>query len=597
MPHVDSLATEIKDALKLPIPAKSTVELILDPNDLNIDLSQYVDQRAGIRINRKKSIRPYGLTGQYTAGEITLQLLNKDDQFNRHTLDKIFYYHATRLIEDKDSADTYIRVIKGEALWSSTAGGSNKVTVTQGTTTHDYSITSIDTTDPDYDQINFTASGGKAFTAGALVESRYLPGRPVTIKVVLNGVATKVDQFTGILKGHPRLDRQGRAYITLFDDFKTILDIDLKANTYLRLTSSDSGSESSLEYTRAGSSTGEIDLDSVTIVSSKCKIGDWSLKFTSSTEFTLTDTEGNEFSGDTSSTTYGGNAGTSGDHQISIPSGAWSGSFDEDDVIDYQTNCCLGEPVNSWNSLPAMIYRILLEDFGADFTTADLNDSAFQTLITELDEIQGAMTFTSPTTVLKAIELLQQHINGTVFYQNDGKLSISVYWPTYDSGGYDTLSPSVDVMPLATDDLGKVDRVVAEYGWNHTTRKFESRLIIPEGSTDTGNEATLRLPAFHSGNSAAARAAAEHLWLMWRKGVTAYDISELWNYGLALEINDILNISSRHPKFSSREVEVYDVQQDPINKTTRVKAFDLNYSFGHYAFVDKDSTDTGKVCF
>lgn len=590
MAHISDMSAALQAALLKEAPARCSVEMILDPGGLNLDLSLYVARDVPLRLNKRKSIQPYGNVGAYSIAEISVEMKNDGDVFNHNRKGALFYYAFSRLTVDKGASDAYIRIPPGAADRFDDPSISTLI-VNLGETSYTFTISTI-VPGTNYDQINFTDSGSIAFADGAVVETPYLPGRRVSLKTIVSGETEKIDQFVGILKGHPALT-PGRARITLFDPLKEILDVELKANDYRTIDGSTGAAASTLEYKRANSdpeSTGLLDMSQVIISINKCKIGSWSIRFTSNGgAYQITDPDGEVYSGST------GAAGSfpATNTQIAIPVAAWSGSFDLGDEISFQTVCSFGSPINGYDSVPSMIEALLLETFAANLPLAALDSSAFTDLKTDYDEMVGSITYTRPTSVLKAIEILQQHISATLFSLANGLISIAVYRPRYQAPTLAELSPSAEIMELSQDDLGRLERVLVQYAYSHTERKYTREMRLPDGATFSGKELTIRAPAYH--NAAQARAVGERVLHMWRKGVKAYQIKEKWNHGLGLEVNELVKISSLHPALASRPVEIYDVRRDINAQRVDLLAFDLNYSLEGFLTYDIEQYDTGKA--
>lgn len=105
----------------------------------------------------------------------------------------------------------------------------------------------------------------------------------------------------------------------------------------------------------------------------------------------------------------------------------------------------------------------------------------------------------------------------------------------------------------------------------------------------------MRFPAYRNSDRAQARAAAERLWLMWRRDLKSYRVKEKWNYGLALDVNEVYSISSSHPALGGRNVEIYEIEKDLRRCTVVFKALDFSLVFGKYAWYDQDNYDQDKV--
>lgn len=682
MAHFEELSTDLQTALTGPVVGPISVEMIFDPDGLNIDLSAYIDYNSTITVQKKKNKQP-GSYGKFTVGEVNVQLKNTNDYFNFNNIESPFYHKTTRLYATAGSSDTTIDVQKG--------GGDNfEAGLTLEIHNEDgyvsKTISSIDTdTYSNYDRITLSAAVGSDFDAGCLVETPYLAGRKVTLKNTIDGVTDKIEQFTGVLKSLPKTDGK-IATITLYDNFIALLEVELKANDYRYLTNAFGKYESSLTYEHADGSTyfrndgdegfkfrvisistvpqvgaiyrhndseykveeveiaddngflrcirnngtddpvstggtlskvsgtgdssveflyykeeGYFDFDDVTINSARCLIGEWTIEITTlDGDFVLTDPNGNTYEGtvDDSDAFY---VGSSSAYQM-----MWSGDspfgdnpfykdWEVGDVIRFTTVCALGSPVNSYNTISEMIYRLLIEDFGADLSTSDLQASSFTDLIDDFDEMIGSVYFSEPTTVLKAIELLQAHIMGTHFARSDGTFELHVLRPESAPSTIYSLSPYADIREVEQEDMGRIERIIANY--NYDGSGYLSRIIIPEGSNNTGNAIELNFPAYKSAEYGQARAIAERNYLLWRRGVKQYEITEKWTYGLALEINDIVYISALYPAFDEKMVIIDEISKELIKGELKIIVHEPETLWKNYAFCGTDYLDRGKVLF
>ena len=339
-------------------------------------------------------------------------------------------------------------------------------------------------------------------------------------------------------------------------------------------------------YTREG----RLDDDAITIDSGRCVIGDWDVVFRGATEFTAYDPENNAYEGTTTASFY---AGTASAYMLTIPASAWKGSFERGDKVSFKTGCALGQPVNSYDTIPKMLYRLLSESFGAGVAAADIDSTAFNTLISDYDEMRGAITFQRATSVLKALEILQGHINATVFLKNDNVFSVSAYRPQKTPATVYTLSPAADIMDVSYEIRGRISKVYAEYDSDGSG--YAGSILAPSSAPVGGDAVHMRFPAYRNSDRAQARAAAERLWLMWRRDLKSYRVKEKWNYGLALDVNEVYSISSSHPALGGRNVEIYEIEKDLRRCTVVFKALDFSLVFGKYAWYDQDNYDQDKV--
>lgn len=585
MPHVTELASALQTALQKHS-VRIGVRCIFDADDLNIDLSNYLNMDAPVNIQKAISILPYGTIGRYQVGEVTLRMINKDDYFNHTNSSSPFYYASARIISAKGSSDTSVALLKGDGAKFADV---SKITLVQGGTATTFTIASVDTSDPNEDVVNFTASGSVAYASGTVIETVYLPGRKVTLKTIVEDEATEITQFVGILKGHPKINAE-YAEITIYDPIKQLLDVEIKA-TSARLQNTTA--LDTVEYNREDASDGLLD-NSAIVIGFNCPIGEWRIVFSTATAFTLYAPTGETQTGSVSSDFFYPSA--AGTYAVTIETTAWSGTFEEADEITFRTACVMGPSLYPiYDNIPQFIKAVILDEFGADLTTSDINETEFNSLITFYDEMYGAITITENTSVLKAIELLQQHINGAIFPQNDGKIGIFAYRPRYDDGSsFPVLSPDTDIREIDMSDLGRIDTVIANWNYSHVDNKYKNKLIIPDTNASQLNAIEIKLPGTY--NESIARSAAERLWIMWRKGVRAYQISEKFNYGVAWELGDIFRVSSDHPSIPSRVVVVYELQKDLRNGEVVANCYDLNYAFSNFAVADVGhKLDSGKV--
>ncbi len=592
MPHMLELDTDLQEKLNKFIIGPWRTEVIIDPSGVNIDISDYIDQNSSIIIRKKKNIMPYANIGAFSISEILIRCLNINNEFNHTIKGKLFYHASSRLYNNASNSDTYIDVPNDDAdkfdagMDMTISDINNTVDITLGSSRTEYDY---------YTRISLSSGAiGEDFNAGAMLDTYYLPGREVTIKTLFDGVSTKINQYKGRLKCLPKI-YQEYAEIELYDNFKPLLEISLKANTYKILTDSIGGYQSTLEITRANSSTDTLDMDDIIINSVYCIIGKWKIEFINdSGNFKVTDPVSIIYTGDITTDFYAGTAPY--DYQIYIPSSAWSGTdYDEGDIFDFQTILSLGEGITTNNTIPYFLYKLLMNDYGADLNASDIDTSAWNDIIAAYEAHRGAISFTKSITVLKAVELLQSHINACVFLDNEGKISVDGYKPVQYQGTIYSLSPDTDIEDLDIIDLGRIEKIKGQYNYSHDESNYLNEFIKPEGADNTGIILTLNFPAYFNSDRAQARTTMARIFRMWRRGVHLYQINELFNYGIAFDLNEIYKVTSDHPELAQKYVQVYEIMKDIINGNLTLFVYNMDFIYGNYAFTDVDYTDRGKV--
>jgi len=590
MAHISELSASLQAALNKPICGPIRVECILDPDGVNVDLSNYIDANGSIRISKRKSIFPYGSMGQFSAGEVTIRMINPSRYFDPLNIDSPFYYYSTRLYQRVTALETEMKILKDAGAYFQ-AG--QELTVTEQNNSRTTTVTGVDTSDPDYDLLDFSPALNLTFESGAIVEITPITGKKVVLKNTVSGSSDKITQFVGTLKNLPKIHAD-YAEITLYDRFKTVLDVNLRANTYLRIVNSNGETESTLEYIRADDespSDGALDLEDVTIDDTDTPIGKWEIEFTSPEDYVLTDPYSFRHEGNTGSTLTV-RAGTSA--ILSIIAAAWSGSFIKGDIINFQTVCSFGSGINSYTTIPAILKALLSEGFAGDLDAGDL-DSSLDDLITDLDEERGAITFSEPISILRAIELLQQHVNACMFITNDGKFAVSVFRPRPAPGSPGELSPEADIRELEYEDLGRILRMAGRYSFNSAERSYGRTVSTSRYTPAQGNPIMLSLPAYHDSDRPQARSAISRAVRTWNRGQKAYNIKEKFNFGIAFDLNDVFSISSLYPALAARNIELYEISKDILRHEVECVGYDLEYQVGNYCFTEVDYTDAGKV--
>ena len=152
MPHIDELSIAYQSALKRSVPAIIRPKVVFDPDGENIDLSAYLSNNPLI-VSREVPVQNFGQSGRFVVNNVRISFNNISNYISRHNQSSPFYYAKTRLVEDKDTADTFIWVEKGDARKFENV--STGYLVDAFGIFWEFTISSIDTTDPEKDKINF----------------------------------------------------------------------------------------------------------------------------------------------------------------------------------------------------------------------------------------------------------------------------------------------------------------------------------------------------------------------------------------------------------------------------------------------------------
>ena len=591
MAHITELSAALQAALNKKIVSNwPSAKIILDPDGDAVDLSAKL-KNVSLHVSKKKSINPDENMGRISISEVNLTFINTDNYFSPEYIDGPFYHATTRLYADYTHGGTTIDVQKN---YNVKAG--LKLYVSYGKREDSATISSIDTTNTNFDRITFSAalSSSNDYNAGSMVETTYRVGQFLSIYTVFNGSGAPTDetfQYKGVIAALPKIDNLGASLI-IQDTLRNLLSKQLKANTTKsRLSNTASNMESSLEITRADASTGLLTENSIVVNTSYCKIGSWTLDFTSATEFTATDPGGIKYDGDVTTAFY---AGDSAVYQISIPVSAWSGTFETGDSIAFNTVCtiCYANEGTDGNTVPLIIERLISENYGGGFSTSEYDTTSLNTLKTDFSEYRSGITFSSALSVLKAIEIMLRHINAAIHVQNNGPIYFKSYKPELGTGSYNSLSPDDDIIAVEMESQTKYRRVVGYFDYENGS--FGQEYSYPSNEGEPHIE--VKLPAYTDAEGIYARAIIRRIYRMWERGLKTFRIKEKWNHGFGFDLNDQFQITSNAPDVDTNIVEIYDLKKD-VNRITpvEVSAYDISYSFGRYAFTNQHNTDDGRV--
>lgn len=591
MAHISELSAALQAALNKKIVNNwPSAKIILDPDGDAIDLSAKLDD-VSIEISKKKNINPDESMGRISISEINLKFLNHNNYFSPEYIDGPFYHATSRLYAAYTHGGTTIDVPKNFDVKAGL-----KLYVSYGKYEDSATISSIDTTDTNFDRITFSAalSSSNDYTAGAMVETTYRVGQFISVYTVFNGTGAPSDetyQYKGVIASLPKIDNMG-ASLTIQDTLRNLLSKQLKANTTKsRLSNTAVNLSGSLEITREDASDGLLAENGIIINTNYCKIGSWNIEFTSTTEFTATDPDSIKYTGTVSTTFY---AGDSTVYQLSISPSAWSGTFETGDALSFNTVCtiCYANESTDGNTVPKIIERLLSENYGAGLTTSDYDTTSLDALKTDFSEYRAGITFTTNLSVLKAIEIMLRHINAAIHVQNNGPVYFKSYVPELETGSYNSLSPDNDIMYMEMESLTKYRRVVGFYDYDGSTFNREFSFPSNEGEPHI----TIKLPAYTAAEEIYAEAIVRRIYRMWEHGLKLFRIKEKWNHGFGFDLNDQFQISSNAPEIDTNIVEIFDMKKD-VNriKPVQIMAYDISYSFGQYAFTNQHYTDAGRV--
>lgn len=591
MAHITELSSALQTALNRDkIYNWPEAQLILDPDGDAIDLSSRL-QDSEIVVSKEKKLNPDEELGKISISELTLKFKNDSNYFSPEYIDGPFYHVLTKLYADYTHGGTTIDVPKNFTIKAGLT-----LVISEGKYSASAIISSINTSDTYYDRVTFTAalSASYDFSAGATVETKYRVGEYITIGTILKGAGSPTDiinQYKGVIAALPVIKNDG-AYLTIQDMLCDLLAIQMKANTTKsRLSNTAVNLESSLSITRVDESTGSLSEGHISINANYCKIGAWNMEFTSATEYTVKDPGGIIYTGNTTSAFY---AGDSTIYQLTIPTSAWSGTFETGDQIDFSTFCtiCYANESTDGNTVPLIIERILTENYGAGLSSSEYDSSALETLKTDYAEFRAGITFGNKLSVLKAIEIMLRHINAAISVQNSGVITFTSYKPQPEPASPNALSPTVDIQAVDMDIRTRYRRVTGLY--DYSDGEFNKEFSYPYNEGEPHIE--VKLPAFTANERIYAEAIVRRMYTMWEKGLKTYSISEKWNYGIGFDINDQFRISSLIPDLETVVVEIFGVHKC-INRPSRaeVKGYDISHNLGQYFIIGESKLSDGRV--
>jgi len=589
--YLTDLSTDLQDALNKNVVGPFRTEIIIDPDGDAIDISDYLSDRGSLKISKQKSIRPFGSIGQFTISQVNLTLTD-GTYFDPTNKASPFYRANTRLYEAKADGNPYIRITKGDAAKFTSVA---KIRVANDKT---YTVSSIDTTPTDYDQLNISGTTTGVYSGGQFVEVEPILGKKVIIKTIVGSETDKITQFVGVVGRYPRIS-EDKVELQLNDRFKTLLDIPLKANSIRKAINSVGALETTVEITRRRSgenaSTGTFLAttdNSMVLDLTLCKIGSWEIEFLDNNgEYRMSDPDGLKLEGNIADEFF--YFTTNGETQITIIDSSWAGSFDRGDKITFQTICTLAKDVSTYDHIPGHLYNLLNASYGAALPSSDIDDS-FTSLIADYDDNRGAISFTRSTTVLKAIELLQSHINASVFQKNDGSFAVVAYRPTPDSSPPSATGDD-SVISVQIENEVPIERIFGDYAFGDGG--YQKNVKFPRLASSVGQPTTLKLPAYFSGDRAQAVGVCGRIYSLWRRGITNYKIELMWQYALALDLDDQLTLSSFYPLVTDQECEIIEIDKDLTNNSISINAIAVPFTDGNYCYTDQHNTDTGKVAW
>jgi len=594
MAHLSELSSALQTALDRNVVFNwPYAEIMLDPDGDAIDLSDYLLDEPLV-ISKSKNINPDESFGKISISELTVRFINRDNYFSPYNIDGPFYHATSRLYADYSAGTTTIDVPKDFSVKVGLI-----ITVSRGAHSDSAVIQSIDESDSYYNRLtlNSVLSASYSYPGGSLIETKYRVGQFMRIRTKFNGLSDTINQYQGIIASLPKI-KGAIAEITLQDSLKGLLNNQLKANTTKRMiTTVSTVLQGSMQIERADStspSTGNIPEDSIQVNSAYCTIGSWEIEFTSATEFTVTDPNNVQYSGQTTANFY---AGDSSIYQIKILSSAWSGTWDDGDRITFNTYCtiCKANFGENGDKIPHIIEQIITQDFGGALTSSDYDTAAIAQLKSDYYEYRGGISFDRSLSVLKAIEILLRHLpNTSVYFLNDGMISFKSHKPTPSPSTPNTLSPDADIIEVELSERQKYQRIVGYWDWDYQNNQFNKKYSYPAEEGEPHIE--VKLPAFTANESIYAQSIIRKIFDMWERGVRVYAIREKWNYGVGWELSDIIQISSDFPELSDTIVEIFELKKS-ANKPQAIEAlaFDVSFQFARYLFINEGRLNDGRV--
>lgn len=586
MAHLSELTTAQQAFLDSQVIPPIYLRLTLHGDDGNIVLEDDIIDAEEIKMNKRIDLDEN--IEQFTTGQLKVDLVNYQQGYDATVPGNTFDAFVTPTLNDIELGGVSVKISKfstvplGLSSWSELVG--KVFAVSDGKVSWSDQVLSVTTVDSGTRyQINFTNSFPYSYKlqAGAILEINQIIGRRATLEYILGSSGEKLTAGKYVVSKIPDLSI-GQATLELQDAFSELLGENLPANN-----------AAVKEYQRTASSTGTVDINSTNVKWSKAVIGEWEVEITGADVsvrlFTVTYPDGTTKTGRTDQNFYSDPQGYQNFSSLVILSSDWSGILDIGDKVIIQTY--YSQP-DSHTHLSEGLNHVLSLCLDSNFYDSSAGNRLLSEYQPRMPLYPPSGTIKRQITCMQAAALFCQHLNLSMYVGIDGFLNFYMFQPEY-AASLPQISGDSDMIEVEVEFREPVKAVQVLYNYDWDAREFQNSYVYPENSHES--PVVLKLP-FFSGE-ANAKAQASRYFSMWNKGLRLIRFKEKFNYGIAFDLAERMELTSDNPPITASQVLFFDLSKNLSKAEVTVKSIDVSRLWENVAFYDVSSYETGKVYF
>lgn len=615
-------------------------DVIVDPDGRAIRLDRLHDVERIGDMGISRSMEP-GRDTVYKVDDITTEHNDPDNFFSPTESGGFFRDIRSYLRQDHSAGVKTLHLVKGSQVFE--AG--DVLRICSNGNTEEPIVESVDYSGATEDIVTLVSGLTYAHVGGTYVYTKHITGQSACIKLGFAGISDTITMFTGYLSQNIERE-EGKAILHIRDGsektlkknivWKTSGTGDYYEHTYessMLIYDPDDPQQFMGGYVRkdynyllSAVDIGTIDHTAITIYDG-CPLGQWEVKFTSSTEFTVSGPGCFEKDGDTSTDFYDNTDAT--DSYIKIASTVWT------DFIGTEGDWAKIYVCIHWiaKTGPQIIYDLLrfyggvptskidaTSDFGgASGTHTSLSDDepvspdtsySFDFAFKEREYERLSISFYEPITVLEAIIWISSHCMMITYPDRNETWKIHSQYPRPLESTIGAISDSTNLIDISVKDYPPVNGLTDNYAFKYRliepeseggseyaiylAQEYRANYTYPRDDDDNQsflrydikNNYTLNVPGIYT--EALARALVSRYFILWKDGLREYTFY-MNLQGINLTLGDRLALQCFDPDVDT-EVEVTSVKFVPDRMVMEVTAFDTCALQEKFAVVD-DTTE------